>query len=277
MKYGRINLDQWFTPDEWALACVDDLLEELPELKGREFLEPSAGGGAFIRALETRGQRVSGYDLEPQADGITEADFLLDEVDCSGKVVIGNPPYGKSNSLSRAFAKRAFEQGATHVAFLLILGFMRTSVLQVGRRVEYFKMLEDPYFELPDGSRMKAPAKMMGWIVLSRDELQEAERFFEVVETSVDADSFWLQGVEYGLECEPVVYTKAAAKGIFSGSMADGKRVVGMSYRKLKPTPEDLSALQVVAKWSGNSLQPGASVVNFLLSNPEVYRGSIAL
>lgn len=276
MNYGRINLDQWYTPDEWAQALTDDLLKELPELKGRDFLEPSAGGGAFIRALEARGQRVSSYDLDPQAASITEADFLLDEVDCTGKVVIGNPPYGNSNSLSRAFARRAFDGGATHVAFLLILGFMRTSVLQIGRRVEYFKTLEDPYFLGVDGSRMKAPAKMMAWIVLSKDELQASEEFF-ARSKFFEADSFWLQGVEYGLECEPEIYRKATSDGIFTGTRSDGKKVNGTSYRKLKPTPEDLDVLRLVAQWSGNRLQPTAAVANFLLTHPKLYRGSIAL
>lgn len=277
MDYGRISLDQWLTPLEWAQACVDDLLKELPELDGRLFVEPGAGAGAFMDALKERGQDVEGYDIDPLRAGVFYSDFLTDDVECEGTVVIGNPPYGVRHALSRAFAKRAFELGATHVAFLLPLGFMRTTIASIGRRVEYFKDMEGMSFETPTGGTLRAPAKQMAWIVLSADPLQPSTQFFEAVEFE-DADSFWLQGVEYSREaCQPVRYTKAVAPGRFTGTRGDGKRITGTAYRRLDGSYEDSSLLHRVASLSGNSVQPTAATANFLLSHPEVYRGELAL
>lgn len=277
-NYGRISLDQWFTPAEWAQACVDDLLKEIPELDGRLFVEPSAGGGAFMDALKARGQDVEGFDIDPLREGIFYADFLKDETpECEGAVVIGNPPYGVRHSLSRAFVNRAFEQGATHVAFLLPLGFLRDSVISIGRRVEYFKDMEAMDFDTPTGGKLRAPAQRMAWIALSAGDLQDSTEFFQSVPVD-ECDSWWIQGIEYSFEdCQPVAYRKVASRGKFMGYRSDGKRIQGTAYRKLRGDYEDTSVLKRVAVWSGNSIQPTVASANFLLSHPEIYRGELNL
>lgn len=276
--YGRVTLDQWYTPDEWAEACVMDYLIELPEDSGRLFVEPSAGRGAFVWPLEDLGEQVDAFDLDPKHRKIQINDFLLDDTpECEGAVVIGNPPYGTRHSLSKAFVVRAFEQGAHRVAFLLPLGFLRTAILSIGKRVEYFKIIRDIGFVGPHGSKLPMPAQMMAWIVLSNEPIQPADPIFERCDIW-DADSFWLQGVEYGLECDPVPYLKVKAQGIFTGTRAgDGKRLSGKAYRRLKPTPEDTSLLLLVAAYSGNGIQPTAESANWLLSNGEIFRGEITL
>ena len=177
----RIENDAFFTPDNVALACVEDFYNELPQYKNNEIVEPSAGGGAFLRAFEKLGLNYEAYDLNPQAENIIEADYLSTDMDLTGKVVLGNPPYGKSNKLSKAFIKRSFEQGAEAVGFLLFGGILNHSYLKsIGYKVEYFKRLEPVNFIDKD---KKVVLKSKGlfeviFVVWSKEELQPITETF---------------------------------------------------------------------------------------------------
>ena len=143
----RIENDAFFTPDNVALACVEDFYKELPQYKDNEIVEPSAGGGAFLRAFEKLGLSYEAYDLNPQADNIIQADYLSTELDLTGKVILGNPPYGKLNNLTKKFIKRSFEQGAEAVGFLLFGGILsHYHLYRIGYKVEYFKRLDSVHF-----------------------------------------------------------------------------------------------------------------------------------
>lgn len=144
---GRIQNDAFYTPDSIARSCVEDFYKEKPEYKGLKVVEPSAGGGAFIRALEGQGIDVEAYDIRPKYEGIVEADFLSTEVDLRNKVVIGNPPYGYQNKLTKAFVKRSFEMGAEAVGFLLFSGILSYVHLKnIGYKLEYYKRIDSVNF-----------------------------------------------------------------------------------------------------------------------------------
>lgn len=98
-------LDRWYTPDDVARACI----EALP-WSGRPplwALEPSAGGGAFVRALRSRwpAVHVHGIDADPGALGLRECDSMrvgswLSEASVpddgearAAEVVAMNPPF----------------------------------------------------------------------------------------------------------------------------------------------------------------------------------------
>ena len=177
----RIENDAFFTPDNVALACVEDFYKELPQYKDNEIVEPSAGGGAFLRAFEKLGLSYEAYDLDPQAENIVQADYLTTDLDLTGKVVLGNPPYGRLNKLSKAFIKRSFEQGAEAVGFLLFGGILSHIYLRaIGYKVEYFKRLEYVNFVDKDG---KVVLKSKGlfnvvFVVWSKEELQPITETF---------------------------------------------------------------------------------------------------
>lgn len=171
-KKNKQTLDQWYTSQEWADAVIEDLLEMLPQLKGKRFVEPAAGTGVFIKSLEKLGEKVEGYDLDPKGEGIIRADFLEDDMDLINTVVIGNPPYGFGNVLSKAFIKRAFEQGADYVGFILPLSIMRTSLNQINRHVEYWKSLPGRIFKDEAGNLLPKPFTHAAWLVLSKEDLQ---------------------------------------------------------------------------------------------------------
>jgi hypothetical protein len=97
----------YYTPSETA----DQLVAVLPFLdRSRRILEPSVGGGAFLRAILAREKttlvfhRLHAIDVDPRAPGLAAVkaeggwtgvgDFLELELP-KVEVVIGNPPFGE--------------------------------------------------------------------------------------------------------------------------------------------------------------------------------------
>lgn len=75
------SLDRFYMQLEEAERLVSALLDEKPEYHGRIFVEPSAGRGAFVKALEEHGETVIAYDIAPSessicATSILKRDFL---------------------------------------------------------------------------------------------------------------------------------------------------------------------------------------------------------
>lgn len=190
---GRIQNDAFYTPDNIARSCVEDFYKEKPEYKGLKVVEPSAGGGAFIRALEGQGIDVEAYDVAPKYEGIVEADFLITEVDLRNKVVIGNPPYGYQNNLTKKFIKRSFEQGAEAVGFLLFSGILSYSHLKnIGYKLEYYKRIDSVNF-LDDEGKVVLKAYRGSYnpvfVVWSKGDFQDIQ--FPVVEYANEEDYEW--------------------------------------------------------------------------------------
>jgi len=123
------SFDAYYTPPLLA-DCLVDLLY-LPIWSawlGRKsrVLEPSAGGGAFVRALRRRGTPVHALDVDPTAPGLHEAtthavgDFLGWQGEADW--VVGNPPY----SDAEAHVRHALSI-SPRVAFLLRLAFLESA------------------------------------------------------------------------------------------------------------------------------------------------------
>jgi len=125
-------LDQFFTRDDVAKKCLDQTLAILSKLNydlpSLHFLEPAAGGGAFIRAVKSRKfQNFWAYDIEKKQPYVQQVDFLNSDLsadlpDKKQLVVIGNPPFGKRASLAVDFINKSFQYADT-VAFIVPLTF----------------------------------------------------------------------------------------------------------------------------------------------------------
>lgn len=190
---ARIENDAFFTPDNVALACVEDFYKELPQYKDNKIVEPSAGGGAFLRAFEKLGLSYEAYDLNPQADNIVQADYLTTDIDLTGKVVLGNPPYGVQNKLSKAFIKKSFEQGAEAVGFLLFGGILSHKHLKsIGYKIEYYKRFEAVDFIDKDGEVVLKSKGLFNvvFVVWSKEELQPITETFVEYGKPDDFDFF---------------------------------------------------------------------------------------
>ena len=119
------RLDDYYTPEELASAVV----AYLPVGLAREWvIEPSCGGGAFVRALQARRCRVVGIDVDPAARGLEGADvarvgdFLQARNDVDAGWVVGNPPYGDA----QAHVEHALNITRRYVVMLLRLAFLES-------------------------------------------------------------------------------------------------------------------------------------------------------
>lgn len=130
------QLDQFYTQDTVALNCLTSAYNVIKQfyndVDNLFFLEPSAGNGAFLRALQQQGlAHFLGCDIDPQHKKILRKDFLADSLAAllphkSKTITIGNPPFGKRARLAAAFINQAFEYSET-VAFILPLQFQKYS------------------------------------------------------------------------------------------------------------------------------------------------------
>jgi hypothetical protein len=133
----RRKLDAYYTPDHVAAACVDTLGDVLV---GATVIEPSAGGGAFVRALQrAQPARIIAIDVDPEApilveppDGVetmcgnfTALDTSMGTAYTRRWWVVGNPPYGNAEAHVRA-ALAIAEATNGGVAMLLRLAFLES-------------------------------------------------------------------------------------------------------------------------------------------------------
>lgn len=122
------DLDKYYTKDEVAAACLEGFLPLVAE--DAKLIEPSAGGGSFIRAALAAGREITGFDILPEDTGIIKLDFIQDNikdhVDISGAVFVGNPPFGKKGDLAIKFINKCLELCGT-VGFILPIQFRKWS------------------------------------------------------------------------------------------------------------------------------------------------------
>ena len=170
LKQRHAELDKYYTKTDVALACVDSILQTLQcsglDVLQHVFVEPSAGGGAFLEAAALRGQHAVGFDISPTAAGIVQNDFLSD--DCFAKkpapfaalpnLTFGNPPFGRKASLALEFVNRSLGQSVL-VGFVLPLQFRKWSVqskILPGARLVVDTTLDEDSFEfLGKGYRLR--------------------------------------------------------------------------------------------------------------------------
>lgn len=113
---AKIINDKYYTPVGLAKHCIDKTYEIIGIDNITEIIEPSAGNGSFLNHLP---KDTLAYDLYPEDDRIVEQDFLKLELDHQkGRLIIGNPPYGRCLSLAQKFYKKSVEIG-DYISFIL--------------------------------------------------------------------------------------------------------------------------------------------------------------
>lgn len=114
IKMAKIELDKYYTPIHLAKYCIDKTFEIVGGENITDIIEPSAGNGSFSNHIE-----CTAYDIKPEHEGIVEQDYLELEIDYKqGRLIIGNPPYGRCMSLAQKFYKKSVEIG-DYIAFIL--------------------------------------------------------------------------------------------------------------------------------------------------------------
>lgn len=122
---AKIELDKYYTSPELAKYCIEKTKEIIGSENITEYIEPSAGAGVFLDYLD---KPYLAYDIEPEDNRIEKCDYLtLDLEYKKGRCVIGNPPFGRGNSLSMAFYKKTIHI-AEYIAFILPMSQFNNNV-----------------------------------------------------------------------------------------------------------------------------------------------------
>ena len=124
----RINMkDQFYTNENVAKSCIQDIIRLLPFTNDYTWVEPSAGNGSFLHNIPTSFEKV-GLDLDPKADDILKQDYLKWIPSLNKDIIVfGNPPFGRQSSLAKAFISKSCEF-AKIIAFILPRSFTKPSM-----------------------------------------------------------------------------------------------------------------------------------------------------
>lgn len=197
------TLDRFYTKDSVAKYCVglvDTFLDKVGCV-----VEPSAGGGAFIRALE--GYNINSYDLSPTFNGVIKQDWFDTDISGQGKVaVVGNPPFGKRNKLSKAFIEHAISFDNTRVVAMILPNAWEKPSLQNRTFPSRWKLVTSERLPLNsfefEGVDYKVPCVFQIWVLVKEyPELQDlrwgmnplvTHKDFNIVKDKADADFFMM-------------------------------------------------------------------------------------
>lgn len=116
---AKIENDKYYTPIALANYCWDKTFEIIGKENISEIVEPSCGDGAFYH--HDKYFPDFGYDIEPQCnyENIIKGDYLTQDIKyLSGRLVIGNPPYGARLNMAQKFYKKSVKI-SDYIAFIL--------------------------------------------------------------------------------------------------------------------------------------------------------------
>ena len=154
--------DQFYTRASVARRYAQQVTDRWPDAL---FIEPSAGTGAFVKAL--KGYRVRAIDIEPRHPRIRRGNYLHTHSlsDPDPIVVIGNPPFGKNASMAVKFFNHA-AQYAEAIAFIVPRTFRKLS-LQARLDPHYHLIHDEDVPRLAfryNGERYDVPCAWQIWI-----------------------------------------------------------------------------------------------------------------
>ena len=122
---AKIRNDKYYTPPDLAKYIINKTKEIIGDENITEYIEPAAGAGVFLDFLD---KPYLAYDIEPEDDRIIKQDFLtLDLEYKKGRCIIGNPPFGRGNSLSMAFYKKSIHI-CDYISFILPISQYKNNV-----------------------------------------------------------------------------------------------------------------------------------------------------
>lgn len=112
------SLDQYYTKNNIAEMCIDEMisvLKEIVNINNYLFLEPSAGYGCFYEGIRKKNKRIIAFDICPKHDKVKALDFLnynkltnaIRNLKSKKIIVIGNPPFGKKSKIAINFFNQA--------------------------------------------------------------------------------------------------------------------------------------------------------------------------
>jgi hypothetical protein len=123
----RDTIDKYYTKRDVVEKCMAAVKQYLDIKPTDTIIEPSAGDGAFIDAINAISSHALFYDILPQHPAIQPQDFLQLPTPMEPTHVIGNPPFGRQSSLAIQFIKKCC-QFAKSISFILPKSFKKDSM-----------------------------------------------------------------------------------------------------------------------------------------------------
>lgn len=124
--------EQFYTPTDLALRLATLVSDKVGGFKDKTVIEPAGGTGSFLQAAKAlNANKLISFDIEPKAEGVLLADFLLESKSLekiNNAITISNPPFGRNNSLSIPFFNKA-AQHSQYIAFVVPRSWRKWSVL----------------------------------------------------------------------------------------------------------------------------------------------------
>ena len=134
------QLNKFYTKSDVSKKIVDYILNKYNNKY--QFIEPSAGNGSFLQYLP---KNTLSFDIKPESKEIIKQDFLslkLEDIeryklgdlidlknnDFKELFFIGNPPFGKNNSLAIKFFNHCCKLNAKYIGFILPKSFGKISI-----------------------------------------------------------------------------------------------------------------------------------------------------
>ena len=115
---AKIDNDKYYTSEEVVDRCWEILKETIDFNEVTEIIESSAGAGAWMEKIKETGIPYKAYDIAPEHIEVEEQDFLELPMNYKpGRLIGFNPPFGRSNNLSRKFYNKAVGV-ADYIAFI---------------------------------------------------------------------------------------------------------------------------------------------------------------
>ena len=213
MYSAKSDKDKFYTKESVAIQCIS-LLQSSPY---DCVVEPSAGNGVFSNNINHHD--IIALDIEPDHPSILQQDwfdFVLSQ-QYNNILVIGNPPFGKRNALSKAFINKAISLNAQTIAFILPDVYNKHTLQSIFpkeyRLIKKFKLPTNSF--TIDGEDFNLPCTFFIWdksegVDLRYDVNQYKTDDFTFVNKSLaDSNCFFILGASPNTvtECSDVVST----------------------------------------------------------------------
>lgn len=236
------QLDKYYTNKDVALHCIN-LVRQHCTWKGA-WVEPSAGNGVFLQ----EGMVKEAFDIFPENTNIQQANWF--DVEISYEYgLIGNPPFGKRNSLSKDFIRKAVEdKNCKAIAFVLPSVYNKHTLQKVfpsSWSLVYSENLEDNSFTF-EGNPYKIPCVFQIWELNGNIDLRAVER-----KTFSNKD-FTICSKE---DADLFVFGAAPRKVIYPSEVNNNNR--GYYLKSHALTSEELRDKIIKVDWKGNSSANG--------------------
>ena len=123
----RDTIDKFYTKEDVVRKCINLIKAHIVINSNDLIIEPSAGGGAFIKYINGLSNNQLYMDIEPQHKDVIKTDYLkYTHISHNKTHLIGNPPFGRQASMAKKFIKKSCEY-ADSISFILPKSFKKES------------------------------------------------------------------------------------------------------------------------------------------------------